>query len=105
MPTPIRHLVIFHIRPGATPEQVKSFTDHFRALKDNIPGIIAFEHGENNSPEGMNRGLNHVYMLTFQDAAARDAYLPHQEHKKFIELNATMGITDEVFVIDYAPEP
>ena len=105
MSTPIRHIVIFHIRPEATSEQIQVFSGHFRSLKDKIPGIIAFEHGENNSPEGMNRGLNHVYILTFQDVAARDAYLPHPEHRKFIELNAQMGLTDEVFVIDYAPEP
>ena len=40
----------------------------------------------NNSPEGKNLGFTHVYMLTFEDAAARDAYLPHPDHAKFGEL-------------------
>jgi hypothetical protein len=43
-------------------------------------------------------------MLTFTDAQARDAYLPHPEHKKFGETLRASGIFEDVFVVDYLAE-
>lgn len=100
---PVRHVVVFKYKPEATPGQIKQITDAFRALQKSIPGITAFEHGVNNSPEKKNLGFTHVYTLTFEDAAARDAYLPHPEHKKFGELLGKLGILEDVFVVDYVP--
>ncbi len=76
----------------------------FAALPDRIAGIVSFEAGVNNSPENLNRGLTHVFQLTFVDAAARDAYLPHPAHKQFGETLRQTGIMEEVFVIDYDPQ-
>jgi hypothetical protein len=99
---PVRHIVVFKYKPQATPEQIKQVTDAFRDLQKKIPGITAFEDGVNNSPEKKNLGFTHVYMLTFEDAAARDAYLPHPEHAKFGQLLGKLGIVEDVFVVDYA---
>lgn len=99
----VRHVVVFRYKPNATPAQVDSVTRAFAALKDEIPGIVAFEHGVNNSPERLNQGMTHVYVMTFTDAAARDAYLPHPAHKRFGELLGRLGIWDGGFVVDYVP--
>jgi hypothetical protein len=99
---PVRHIVVFKYKPGTTPEQIKQVTDAFRGLRTKIPGITAFEDGINNSPEGKNQGFTHIYMLTFEDLAARDAYLPHPEHKKFGDLLGKLGVVADVFVVDYA---
>lgn len=99
----IRHIVIFKYRNDATPAQMQTINDAFWALKDRIPGIVGFEAGVNNSPENLNRGFTHVFQLTFADAAARDAYLPHPDHKAFGETLRGTGILEEVFVIDYDP--
>ena len=40
-------------------------TQAFGALRSQIPGIVAFEHGVNHSPEGRNLDVTHVYLLTF----------------------------------------
>jgi hypothetical protein len=101
----VRHIVIFRFKDGAEAEKVEAFTRAFRALQEKIPGIVGFEHGENTSPEGLGRGLNHVYLLTFENAARRDAYLPHPEHKKFGEFIGELGIHEDVFVVDYHPQP
>jgi hypothetical protein len=100
---PVRHVVVFKYKPGATADQIQQVTTAFRGLRDKIPGITAFEDGVNNSPEGKNLGFTHVYLMTFESAAARDAYLPHPEHKKFGELLGKLGIVADVFVVDYAP--
>ena len=101
----VRHVVVFKYRSGATEPQISEVTSAFRALRDRIPGIVAFEHGVNNSPEGKNLGFTHVYTLTFEDAAARDAYLPHPEHQAFGELLGRLGVLEDAFVVDYVPAP
>ena len=100
----VRHMVVFKFKPDAKPEQIKQVTDALRALKDKIPGIVSFEHGVNNSPEKKNQGFTHAFLITFENAKARDAYLPHPEHKKFGELLGSLGVMEDVFVVDYAPE-
>jgi hypothetical protein len=101
---PVRHVVVFKYKKGATPEQIAQITRAFRDLRTKIPGITAFEDGVNNSPEGKNLGFTHVYLLTFESLAARDAYLPHPEHKKFGELLGKLGILEDAFVVDYVAE-
>lgn len=98
----VRHLVFFSFHHEATPEQIKTLIMNFFALKEKIPGIIAFETGVNNSPEGLNRGITHAFMLTFESLQARDSYLPHPEHQRFVKEN--LSIVDQVLVIDYTPE-
>ena len=96
---PVRHIVVFKYKPTATPAQIAEVTTAFRGLQTTIPGIVAFEDGVNNSPEKKNLGFTHVYMLTFDSVASRDAYLPHPEHKKFGAM--LKGVLDKVLVVDY----
>ena len=103
VPPCVRHLVLFKYQAGCPPEQIQRVTDAFRALQHTIPGIRAFEHGINNSPEGRNLDFTHVYALTFDDLQARDAYLPHPAHAQFGALLQQLGIVEEVFVVDYLP--
>ena len=100
---PLRHVVIFKYKPHTTEDQIRQVTDAFRALQQKIPGIRAFEHGVNNSPEGKNLGFTHVYTLTFDSAAARDAYLPHPAHAQFGVLLSQLNVLADVFVVDYLP--
>ena len=97
----VRHVVVFKYKADATPEQIQRITTAFAALQDQIPGVVSFEHGVNHSPEGLNKGFTHVYLLTFTDAKARDAYLPHPRHQEFGKLLQSSGILDDVFVVDY----
>ena len=100
----VRHVVVFKYSPDATEAQIQEITDALRDLQDEIPGIVGFEHGVNNSPEGKNQGFTHVYLLTFENAAARDAYLPHPAHEAFGETLRRSGIFEDVFVVDYVPQ-
>lgn len=100
----VRHVVVFKYKPNATEAQIQEVTTAFRALKANIPGIVSFETGINNSPENKNQGFTHVYLVTFKNTQARDAYLPHPEHKKFGELLGRLGVLEDAFVVDYVPE-
>jgi Stress responsive A/B Barrel Domain len=100
---PVRHVVVFKYKAGATAAQIGEVTTAFRGLAKTIPGIVAFEDGVNDSPEKKNLGFTHVYLVTFESAAARDTYLPHPEHKKFGQLLGKLGILEDAFVVDYSP--
>ena len=97
----MKHIVLFRYKPGATSGQINEVTEAFRALKGKIPGITSFECGVNNSPENLNKGFTHVYLITFENAGARNAYLPHPEHKKFGELLGNLDILHEALVVDF----
>lgn len=97
----VKHIVVFKYTSAATTEQISEVTTAFKALKSKIPGIISIENGVNNSPENLNKGFTHIYLLTFKDVAARDAYLPHPDHKKFGDLLGRLGVLEDVFVVDF----
>lgn len=102
--TGVKHIVVFRFHRGASADAIGQVVKAFRALPDRIPGIVAFDWGVNNSPEGRNRGYTHVFQLVFDSAASRDAYLPHPEHRRFGELLEGLGVLDEAFVVDYTPQ-
>jgi hypothetical protein len=97
----VKHIVVFKYKSTATLAQIDEITSAFKVLKKKIPGITSFEYGINSSPENLNKGFTHVYLLTFKDAQARDSYLPHPEHKKFGELLGRLGVLEEPFVVDF----
>jgi hypothetical protein len=95
----LRHVVLFKFKDSAAEEEVRAVEDHFRSLKDRIADILDFEWGTDMSEERLAQGFTHCFLVTFEDAASRDRYLPHPEHKRFVEhLNQ---ILDKALVVDY----
>lgn len=103
--TLVRHIVIFKYREGTPDGLIQQVSEAFRALPGLIPGILSFEYGVNNSLEGRNFGFSHVFTLTFANAQARDAYLPHPQHRAFGALLQRLDVVEDIFVIDYIPTP
>ena len=93
------HMVSFKFKDTATPADIAKVEEAFAALRKTIPQIASFEWGTNVSPEGLNKGFTHAFVLTFGSAADRDAYLIHPEHKKFGELLGPY--LADVLVIDF----
>ncbi|QHV95230.1 Dabb family protein [Spirosoma endbachense] len=79
----VQHVVLFKFKPETTPEKVNEIVAAFEALPSQIKEIKGFKWGTNNSPEKLNKGLTHAFILTFDNEKDRDAYLPHPAHKKF----------------------
>ncbi len=95
----LRHVVLFKFKDSATPDQIKKVEDAFIALPSKIKEIKAFEWGTNNSPEGLNEGLTHCFFLSFTSEKDREIYLPHPEHKAFVEV--LKPYLDKAVVVDY----
>jgi hypothetical protein len=95
----IRHVVLFKWKDGTPAETIRNIENNGRALKSRIPVIASFEWGTDISPEKLAQGFTHCFFVTFRNEADRDAYLPHQAHKEFIEL--IKPHLDKVLVVDY----
>ncbi len=95
----LRHVVLFKFKDNATDAQVKAIEDAFRALPGKVSEIKDFEWGRDCSVEGLTQGFTHCFLVTFDDAKGRAAYLPHKEHKAFVEKLKPQ--LDKVLVIDY----
>jgi len=95
----LRHFVCFKYKAEASKEQIAEVDKAFAALEKKINEIKGFEKGINNSPEGLNKGFKHCYLITFNSEKDRDVYLVHPAHKKFVELVGP--VLEDVFVVDY----
>jgi len=97
-----RHVVLFKFKESATPDAVGKVAQEFRALCHGLEFVRSFEWGVNSSPENLNEGLTHCFIVTFSDAAGRDAYLPHPRHAAFCKTYLD-PILERALVLDFAP--
>jgi len=96
----IRHVVLFAFRTDVPADRIRATEAAFAALEHQVPGIIDLEWGTNESPEGLDQGFTHCFLVTFDNTAARDAYLQHPAHIAFgLSLQPLL---DRVLVMDYA---
>src|SRR5690242_20510381 len=95
----LRHVVMFKFKDGTLPADVKKVEDAFAGLAKKIRLIKQFEWGTNNSPENLNQGLTHCFLVTFSSEKDRDDYLVHPEHQAFVEI--LKPHLDKVTVLDY----
>ncbi len=93
------HMVSFKFKPEASAEKIKEVETAFSALPGKIPQILSFEWGTNVSPEKLDKGFTHGFILTFKDGKDRDAYLVHPAHQEFGKLVG--GVLADVFVVDF----
>ena len=100
----IVHMVLLRVKKSVPKAKVTRVMESIGALKEVIPGIASYSWGPYSSPEGMNKGFTHGFVMTFVDEAARDAYLPHPEHEKVkaVVFEALDGGLDGVIAFDYA---
>jgi hypothetical protein len=99
----ITHVVLLRVKTNTPQKEIDGMFAALASLKERIRGLSTFSGGPYSSPEGMNKGFTHGFVMTFMDAAARDAYLPHPEHEKVkkLVLGVLDGGIDGVVAFDY----
>ena len=100
----LRHAVFFSFNEDSTEENVADVTAAFATLPSKIDSIVDFQWGTNNSPEDLDDGFTHGFLLTFKDEAGREVYLPHPAHTGEFADTLRPHMKD-VFVIDYWGKP
>ena len=98
----IRHIVLLKIKLTRSAETIDRIERELAGLKDKIPGILNFDWGAYSSHEGLNKGFTHGFVMDFDNAASRDAYLPHPEHEKVKALVLeNIGGLEDVIAFDF----
>jgi len=85
----IMHMVFMKLKPTVSSSDIDTLFGKFQAMVPAMDGLESFNGGPYSSPEGINRGYTHGFSMVFSSAAARDAYLPSDEHQ-----NVAAGLGD-----------
>jgi quinol monooxygenase YgiN len=95
----IRHVVLLRFKDETPPDTRSELERAFAGLAESIAEVQTLEWGTNVSPEGLEKGFTHCFVLGFADEAARDAYLPHPAHQDFVA--QLQPWVKDVLVVDY----
>ena len=103
----VKHVVLLRFRSEVPQETKDEIFAALAGLQDKIPGLLDFSGGPYSSPEGLNKGFTHGFVMTFANEASRDVYLPHPEHEKVkaIVFPALDGGLDGVVAFDWLDAP
>ena len=97
---PYRHVVLFKFREHTNEKTLQSIENAFGELAAKLPFVTGFEWGRNSSPEKLDRGFTHCFIVSFREEADRDAYLPHPDHQAFCRQYLDPNL-EEVCVVDF----
>ena len=79
----IRHCVLCRFRKDVGEAELDALGERLYALCDALPNVLDASFGPNASPEGLDGGFAHGFVVDFVDEAARDAYLEDADHRAF----------------------
>ena len=95
----VRHIVLFKFNDGVNQTEIDIIVDAFGKLESKSDQIVDYEAGTNVSPENLDQGYTHAFIVSFATTKDRDDYLPHPAHKEFVKL--LDGKIDKVLVFDF----
>ena len=98
----IRHIVLIRFQPGVSEETIADLFAELRIIETRVPGIRDITSGRSESPEKIERGYMHGFVVDFEDWAALEAYQSHPDHKALgakLVANAIGGL-DGILVLD-----
>ena len=95
----LRHVVLYKFKDDLQPAQIQEVVAAFAALPGKIDTVAGLEYGTNVSEEGKSEGLTHCFLVTFRDAAGRDAYIKHPAHQAYV--NLVRDRREKVVVFDF----
>lgn len=95
----VKHIALIKFKEGVSDETINGLFDELLNMTEVIPGIEDYVSGKNSSPENLNQGYTHGFVMTFESAEARDAYLPHAEHERLKAL--VLPQVESVLVFDF----
>jgi len=99
----IRHFGVFKFFPNVNQERIDECFAAMAGMVGKIDGLLDFEHGPYLSDEGLNDEFTHGFIMTFDSAESRDAYLPHHVHEAVKDI--VVPCLEKVIVFDFATDP
>jgi len=78
----VRHFGVFKFKSSVDESQIEDCFRTMKAMVGKIEGLLDMEYGPYNGDEGLNEDFTHGFVMTFDNPASRDAYLPHPIHEE-----------------------
>ncbi len=98
----IRHIVLIRFRADVTEATIAGIFADLHAIKGKLPGVLAITAGRSASPEQLERGYMHGFVVDFADWSALAAYQVHPDHQRVgaaLVVSAVGGL-DGILVVD-----
>jgi len=86
----VKHIVLLKFKDGTSEDQIEKFFDEVLDLSETVSGVEDYVSGTNCSLEAKNQGLTHGFIMTFSDAALRDAYLASEAHLQYKSMSTPL---------------
>ena len=106
----IRHIVLIRFQPAVSEARIADLFAELHRIKGKVPGLLEITAGKSESPEQMERGYMHGFVVDFNDWAALQCYQDHPDHQllgaKLVA--AALGGKDGILCFDLPvirPEP
>ena len=98
----IRHIVLTRFRPDVTEGTIKGIYDGLADLVDRLPSAANFTGGRSESPEQIERGYMHGFVIDFDSWEALQGYTDNEDHRALaLQLVANaVGGRDGILVLD-----
>lgn len=77
----IRHIVLIRFRAEVMETQIAALFAELEEIRTKISGVLAITSGRSESPEKIERGYLHGFIVDFDGWAALEAYQTHPDHK------------------------
>ena len=77
----IRHIVLIRFRTDVTEAQIAAMFAEIEEIRTKISGVLAITSGRSESPEKIERGYMHGFVVDFEGWDALAAYQTHPDHK------------------------
>ncbi|EBA02829.1 hypothetical protein RB2150_18282 [Rhodobacterales bacterium HTCC2150] len=98
----IRHIVLTKFNADTTEEKIAAIYAELAALVEKLSGAHGFTGGRSSSPEQIERGYKHGFVIDFDSWADLKTYAEHPEHKALGAqlVQCAIGGIDGILVLD-----
>ncbi len=81
----IRHIVLIRFRRDVAEEAIAAIFADLNQIRQQLPGMLSMTSGRSESPEHIERGYMHGFVVDFADWPSLAAYQQHAEHRRIGE--------------------
>jgi hypothetical protein len=98
----IRHIVLIRFRADVSEDTISAIFADLYAIKAKLPGVLSITAGRSDSPERIERGYMHGFVVDFAGWDALAAYQDHPDHRRVgaALVGHAVGGLDGILVFD-----
>ncbi|MGJ8629321.1 MAG: Dabb family protein [Sulfitobacter sp.] len=91
----IQHIVLIEFKPNVSETKISKIFEELHRIENKIEGLLRITSGKSESPEQMERGFMHGFIVEFSDWEGLQRYQDHPDHQALgakLVANAVSGI-------------